>query len=233
MQAARSGPSLQKGRGGAARGGGNRFGGGVSRGVKGGEWGDTRSEEADKTGRISGSKTWPRRRPLRLGKGPGRGGQGSGPRGTPLSPPTARLGSRWNPEAGPAVLAPPPRSSLPGHTASARPAGRLRVPPRPTASGAAEPPPVEHAQYLRLLHVGPRRAEPAVAVTWVRAFAAAGSPSRPQSAWKTPPSLSLGLPPSSPDTHLGLSFEVLSGHVATSFPTPQQCFRLVESVSIN
>lgn len=95
--------------------------------------------------------------PTESGQGTGEGTrQGPGRRRTLLSPPTARLGpagtQRWSCRPGPAVLVPPswprrpgpsvltppswPRllsSSLPGHVASARTAGRLRVPPRPTA----------------------------------------------------------------------------------------------------
>lgn len=165
-----------------------------------GEGGNTRSEGADKTGRFSGNKTWLPSSPHYSGVR-GRGGrrQGSGPRGTLRSPPTARLGSAGTPRPVPPSWPRLLSSSLPGHTARARPAGRLRVPPRPKPerSGLTRAP-AEHAQYLRLLHVGPRRAEP-VAVTWLGASAAVGSPAHPQSAGKKP-SASLALPPSPPGT---------------------------------
>lgn len=173
-------------------GGGNRFGGGEN-------GGDTRSEEADKTRRISGSKTWP---PASPHYDWGRGGEGKDRAHAEL--PSHLPPPGWAPAGTPRPVPPSWPRLLPApfrvtRRAHAQPGvyGSHRGPQR---SGAAEPPPVEHAQYLRLLHVGPRRAEPAVAVTWGRASAAAGSPSRPRSAWKKPPSLPLGLPPSAPDT---------------------------------
>lgn len=51
-----------------------------------------------------------RHQPQESGSGRGKGTrQGPGRRRTLLSPPTARLGPRWEPAAGPAVLAPPPQ----------------------------------------------------------------------------------------------------------------------------
>lgn len=68
------------------------------------------------------------------GQGTGEGtGQGRGGRRTLLSPPTSRLGPRWGPAPVPQCWPRLLRGSLPGHAASARTAGRLRVPPRPIA----------------------------------------------------------------------------------------------------
>lgn len=67
------------------------------------------------------------------GQGTGEGtGQGRGGRRTLLSPPTSRLGPRWSPAPVPQCWPRLLRGSLPGHAASARTAGRIRVPPRPT-----------------------------------------------------------------------------------------------------
>lgn len=60
-----------------------------------------------------------------------RGRDGAGARRAQKSPLTSHLPAR--PSPGPGLL----RGSLPGHAASARTPGRLRVPTRPTASAAA------------------------------------------------------------------------------------------------
>lgn len=160
-----------------------------------------------------------------------------GRRRTLLSPPTARLSPRWDPAAGPAVLAPPPQSSLPGHTASARTAGHLRVPPRPTpsvaeqrASGACVLP---RAAALEEGRGGAQPAEPGIEVTLLlsqqqeEAVSIQSTVKPPPLHWVCPPN-----PPSpitaimltkhsNPHSHLKaalLDFSV--GQVPMSFPNP-------------
>ena len=99
-----------------------------------GEDGGARSEEADRTERISESKTWlpsstPRRPRLGAGRERGRDWVASGPSSHLPPPGLALAGSqRPIPPSWPRLFS----SSLPGHTAREGPARLLRVPKRPT-----------------------------------------------------------------------------------------------------
>lgn len=127
----KSGPSLQASKGGAGgphpprerAWGAEEVGGGRGRRRLTGPTGPSESRQ-DLAPVVSATES---------GQGTGEGtGQGRGGRRTLLSPPTSRLGPRWSPAPVPQCWPRLLRGSLPGHAASARTAGRIRVPPRPT-----------------------------------------------------------------------------------------------------
>lgn len=185
--------------------------------------GGARSEEADRTGRISESKTWlPSSAPGTVGQGAGRGrGRDRVAVGldSHLRPPGLALAGsqRPVPPSWPRLLS----SSLPGHTARTGAAELLRGPPRPTVErgGRAREWSMRSGRAAARRARCRRRPRSQSRCSSPQKYAALslfhlGSPPVvfPGSAFPIP------LKPTLPTLELSCEFSL--GHVAMSFPNP-------------